>query len=318
MLLKRWIKVFFKSGISTNVWGRIKPSGDIKFRIVFEGHTDSAKMMRAVNENADPKIVFLGLGFLYIIYTLIMSLVKFFALVFSGEAIVLFSNEFIQWTIYDWVYFIPWLILFPSALYLIYSVTGNEVVEGANDNLSGSAVSAAVGKFFAENRPKNIELIIGSMGSEEIGDQGAKAFVDKHGDLLKDSYGFIIDSAGCGDKIYIVEKDKMHRTTYSQEVVERIEKAYELYKQENPDVIKCERGGLLLGSSDACMYSKAGHKASFIITVGEVLNKPPHWHSLTDTWQNIEKNVLENIIGICLKFVEIVDKEAESREPLKE
>ncbi len=317
MMLKRWIKIFFKSGISSNVWGNITPSGDVKFRIIFEGHTDSAKMMRAVNENADPKIIFLGLGFLYIIYTLVIALVKFFAFLFLGEAIVLYSNNLIQWTMYDWIYFIPWIILFPSAIYLIFSVTGNTVVEGANDNLSGTAVSAAIGKYFSENRPKNVELIVGSMGSEEIGDRGAKFFVDTHGDLLKDSYGFIIDSAGSGDKIYIVEKDKMHLTTYSQEVIERIEKAYIAYKEENPNVIKCERGGLTVGSSDACMYSKAGYKASFIITVGEKLNKPPHWHSVTDTWQNIDKNVLKNVIGICLKFVEIVDKEAESRETLK-
>jgi hypothetical protein len=317
MMLKRWIKIFFKSGTSSNVWGRIKPSGDIKFRVIFEGHTDSAKVMRAVNENADPKVILLVFGFGYILFTLIMGIIKVLAQIIGGTAITLYSNGIIQWTLIDWIYFIPWFILFPSLLYLIYGLTGNTVVEGANDNLSGSAVSAAVAKYYFENRPKNIEIIIGSMGSEEIGDRGAKFFVDNHGDLLKDCYAFIIDSAGTGDKIYIVEKDKMHLTTYSPEVVELIEKAYELHKQENPNIIKCERGGLALGSSDACMYSKAGYKASFIITIGEKLNKPPHWHSVTDTWQNIEKKVLKDIIGICLKFVEIVDKEAESRESLK-
>ncbi|TFF96047.1 MAG: M28 family peptidase, partial [Promethearchaeota archaeon] len=267
MMLKRWIKVFFKTGTSSNVWGRIKPSGEIKYRIVFEGHTDSAKMMRAVNQNADPKFILLGFGFLYILFTLIMSIVKFIAQLIGGASITLFQVGWIQWTLFDWIYFIPWFILFPSFLYLIYGVTGNKVVDGANDNLSGSAVTAAIGKYFYENRPKNVELIIGSMGSEEIGDRGAKYFVDTHGELLKDCYAFIIDSAGAGDKLYIVEKDTMHLTKYSPEVVKRIEKAYNLYKRENPDAIKCEKGGIPLGSSDACMYAKAGYKASFIIAI---------------------------------------------------
>ncbi|MHA1150280.1 MAG: M28 family peptidase [Promethearchaeota archaeon] len=312
MGLKRWIKVFFKSGTSSNVWGIIKPTGETKYRVVFEGHTDSAKMMRAVNENADPNMALLGFGFIYIFYTLIMGIIKFIAQFIYGDALILYQIGLIQWTIFDWIYFIPWIVLFPGFLYLIYSVTGNTVVEGANDNLSGSAVSAAVGKYFYKYRPKNIEIIFGSMGSEEIGDRGAKYFVDTHGDLLKDSYAFIVDSAGSGDQIYIVEKDTMHLTKYSSEVVERIERAYNLYKQENPDAIDCGRGGIPLGSSDACMYSKAGYKASFIITIGKKLKKPPHWHSVTDIWQNIDKKVLKDVIGICLKFAEIVDKEFEN------
>ncbi len=310
MMLKRWIRFLFKSRTSSNVWGTIKPTGERRYRIIFEGHTDSAKMMRAVNENANPNMAVLGFGFIYIFYTLIISIVKCIALIFTRD-IILYENMIIQWTIFDWIYFIPWLVLFPSFLYLIYSVTGKTVVEGANDNLSGSAVSAAIGKYLSVNRPKNIEVIVGSMGSEEIGDRGAKAFVDKHGDLLKDSYAFIIDSAGVGDKLYIVEKDMMHLTKYSPEVVKHIEDAYNLYKQENPNTIQCERGGIPLGSSDACMYAKAGYKASFVIAIGEKLKKPPHWHSITDIWQNIDKKVLKDIIGICVKFVELVDKEFE-------
>ncbi|MFO8019292.1 MAG: M28 family peptidase [Promethearchaeia archaeon] len=317
MMLKRWISPFFRKGVSSNVWARIKPKNQVKFRIIFEGHTDSAKMMRAVNENADPPVLLLIFGFVYIFYTLIMSIVKTIAQILGGSSIILYRAGLINWTMLDWIYFIPWIILFPSFLYLIYGVTGNKIVEGANDNLSGSAVSAAVGKYFYENKPENVELIVGSMGSEEIGDRGAKAFVDKHGDLLEDSYGFIVDSAGGGDKIYIVERDIMHLTKYSPEVVQRIEKAYNLFKEKNPDVTECERGGIQLGSSDACMYSRAGYQASFIVTIGEKLKKPPNWHSLTDTWEEIDKKVLNDVIGICLKFVELVDKEMEDHEPIE-
>ncbi|MCP4760936.1 MAG: Zn-dependent exopeptidase M28 [archaeon] len=315
-LVKRWIKIFFKKGVSTNTWGKIKPTGETKFRIIFEGHTDSAKMMRLANFDRNPPIPVLITGLLFIVFTLIMGIVKFVALSVMGDAIdstVLLSG-LIQWTIIDWIYFIPSIILFPGFIYLIYGLTGNVVVDGANDNLSGSAVSAAVGKYFSlsENRPKNVEIIIASMGSEEIGDQGANAWVAKHGDLLENAYAFVIDSAGAGSELFIVEKDGMHKVTHSPEVVERMKKAYNHHNKEYPDAISLGSGNLSLGSSDACMYIRAGYKSAFmIVNSGGGLNKPANWHSVTDTWDNIEKKALRDIIGIALNFVEIVDKEYE-------
>lgn len=315
--IKRWIKFLFKKGISSNVWGVIKPTNETKFRIIFEGHTDSAKQMKmAEYERAPPLTKFL-LGFIYIFFTLIMSIIKFFAQLFNGVSIVQYTSGFFQWTIIDWIYFIPFVILFPCFIFLIRGFTGRIVVPGANDNLSGSAVSAAVGKYFSEHRPENVEIIIGSMGSEEIGDQGAKYFVNQHPELLKNSYAFVLDTIGAGKKMYIIEKDFMHMTKYSREVITRIENAYNIYKKENPTAISCAKGSIPLGSSDACMYSKAGYKASFVIVIaGDGLKKPKGWHSLRDNIDIIEKNVLQDLIGICLKFVELVDKEVEDREEL--
>ena len=73
-----------------------------------------------------------------------------------------------------------------------------------------------------------------------------------------------------------------------------------------------EKKKIPLGSSDACMYIKGGYKASFMVGVQESysgISKPPHWHSVHDTWQNISKKMLESSIGVSVKFVEIVDNE---------
>jgi hypothetical protein len=316
MFMKRWIKFLFKEGISSNVWGIIKPIGDVKFRIIFEGHIDSAKQMRIAEKEGDPSMLPLLLGLMYLLYTLAFSIVEFLIQIFIGNSImILYEYGIFQFTIIDLFYFIPWLILFPCFLYLICGVTGNTVVPGAADNLSGVAVTAALGKYLSKNRPKNVEIIIASMGSEEIGDRGAKYFVEQHGDLLKDSYGFVLDDTGAGNKLYIIEGDWMHQTTYSSEVITRMEKAVDLYKKENPDAAPVGKRRNALGSSDACMYIKGGYKASFLVGVQEFesgkkkISKPPHWHSIHDTWQNISKKMLKDSIGIALKFVKIVDKE---------
>ena len=72
-----------------------------------------------------------------------------------------------------------------------------------------------------------------------------------------------------------------------------------------------EKGKLpILGSSDACMYIRGGYKASFIIVnEGEGNKKPAHWHSMTDTYDKIDKKVLKDVIGVTLNFVKIVDDE---------
>lgn len=313
-LIKRWIRPFFKKGTSTNTWGRIKPKnpGPPKWRIVFEGHTDSAKEMRLMNGNKDPPMKIFAIGILYLLYTLVLSIVEFVIMLAQGNAAVLFQTPggVIQWTLVDWIYFVPLIGLYPCFLYLIYGLTGNKIVDGANDNLSGVGISAALGKHFHENRPKHVEIIIGAMGSEENGDQGAKAFVAKHPELLGSAYAFVIDSAGSGKELFIVEHDGMHRVEYSPEVIERMHKAYDLHKQEYPNAIALSAGNISLGSSDACMYVKAGSKASFIIAhAGAGLKKPPHWHSMTDTWQNIDKQVLRDVIGMAIHFVNLVDQE---------
>jgi len=311
-LIKRWIKIFFKKGTSSNVWGRIKPSGPVKFRIILEGHTDSAKMMRLVNGNKEPPMKIFAIGILYLLFTLIMSILKFILQLLIRDSLILAAplSGLIQWTVIDWIYFVPWLFLFPCFLYLLYGLTGKAVVDGANDNLSGSAVAAAVGKYYSSNRLKNVELIIASMGSEEIGDQGAKAWVDKHGDLLKNAYAYVIDSAGAGKELFIIRKDGMHRVIYTSEVIERMNKAYELHKQEYPDAISLGEGNISIGSSDACMYIRGGFKSAFIIVhEGDGLKKPPHWHSMTDQFTEIDKKVLRDTIGMALNFVKLVDEE---------
>lgn len=313
MFMKRWIKFLFRKGISSNVYGIIKPTGEVKYRILFEGHMDSAKQMRIAEREGAPPIKIFILGFIYLFFTLAFSIIKFtMQLLSSNTLTVIFSFGIIQLTIIDIFYFLPWLILYPCFIYLLRGFTGNTVVPGAADNLSGVAVSAAVGKYFNKNRPNNVEIIIASMGSEEIGDRGAKFFVEKHGDLLKNCYSFIIDDAGAGNKLFFIEKDFMHRTTYSPEVLTRMEKAAELYRKENPNAAPYGKKKIPLGSSDACMYIKGGYKASFMVGVEESdsgISKPPHWHSVRDTWQNISKKMLESSIGIALKFVEIVDNE---------
>jgi len=308
---QRWLGVLFSKGISSNVHGIIKPSGEVKFRILFEGHIDSAKQLRIGEYERLPGKRFL-LGILYLVLTIIMSFVKFFAQLDGTIPIYLEAGIF-QWTLYDWIYFLPLIVLYPCFIFVIRGLTGSVVVPGAADNLSGVAVTAALGKYLSQNRLKHIEIVVASMGSEEIGSRGANYFVQQHGDLLKNGIAYVIDDAAAGDTFYLVEKSILYGISFDPDAMNRIEQAYNLYKKDTPDAVPLKRGNVILGASDAAVYVKAGYKSGFILGIldreGAKIAKPPHWHSIHDTWKNINKKMVRDNIGVALKFVELLDKE---------
>ncbi|MBN2149914.1 MAG: M28 family peptidase [Candidatus Lokiarchaeota archaeon] len=320
-LMKRWIAFMFRKGTSSNAWGVVKPAGEVKFRVVLEGHIDSAKQMHLAEKD---KLTLwpLILGFLYLFFTIVMSVIKFLGSVVPGDFINTQATwgPFL-WSEFDWYYFIPAGVLFPCFLYLVWGFTGGSVVPGASDNLSGIAVSAAVGKYFSDpsHKLKHVELIIGSMGSEESGDRGARYFVSQHGDLLKNAYAHCIEEASGGTSFNIIDKDfHTFGKLYSPEVRDRMDKAAERYAKDNPDAYKVGHRSLPLGSSDACMYLNAGYKAGWIVSMIEKetpggkkkgIAKPANWHSMRDNWDRTNKHTLRDCIGMTIEFCKIVDEE---------
>ncbi|MHA1700075.1 MAG: M28 family peptidase [Promethearchaeota archaeon] len=318
--LKRWAEFLFKKGVSTNTIGILKPTGEVKKRVVIEGHIDSAKQMR-IAEKEHLSLMPLILGVLYLIWTILMPVANFaypYSEGLTTRIDFVCCNGWIHLTLISIIYYIGAAVLYPCFVYLIYQLTGDKVVPGASDNLSGIAVCVAVADYFSRNKLKNVELIIGSMGSEEIGDQGAKYFVSRHGDLLKDAYILVLEEMGTGNIFNIITKDFHVKKPYPEEVIRFIEKAYERYKINNPDVFPIQRKKIPFGSSDACMYHNAGYKVGFLVTAHvsedttkdeKKLQKPKNWHSMRDTWQNISKTTLKHAIGITIEFIKFISEE---------
>ncbi|MBD3255833.1 MAG: M28 family peptidase [Candidatus Lokiarchaeota archaeon] len=308
-LMKEYIGFLFKKGISSNVFGMIKPTEDTKFRIIFEGHTDSAKEMPIASyEEHSPRIK-IGLGLYYIFHTIAFSLWKFFAQILYGDSIVLLEWWVFSITFIDLIYCVPLTIVLPLFVWVVRGFIGKKVVLGANDNLVSSAICACLGKYFHENRPKHVEVWVGSMGSEEVGDKGAKAFVEKYGDLgkLDNAYSVILDSCGAGEMIFLIHKD-MHRAEYSSEIIEKIVESRMLLHAEDPNFSNYRKGKLFIGACDACRYIHKGYKAAAIFAADSKTNKPKYWHTEEDIPDNLEKKITTDIYKLCVKFVELIDE----------
>ena len=309
MLMKGWIGPFFKKKTSSNVIGIVKPTGDIKSRIIIEGHTDSAKEMNIASYTPKLRKVIGIIGLYFLFHTIIFSIVKFIFQIIGESSILIYGSQFISWTIIDLIYFISLILIMPFFIWLLTGFLGSTVVLGANDNLAGTAVAMAIGKYLSQNRPKNVEVWVASMGSEEVGDKGAGAFVEKYGGerLLDNSYTLVLECCGAADAIAIIERD-MHRAIYDQDVNILIEEAYNSAKKENPDILALRKVKLKIGACDACMYIHAGYKASAIFGVEHKKNKAVNWHSVKDAPETMDKKILTDFLNVSLKFVELVDK----------
>jgi len=308
-LMKGWIGFLFKTKKSSNVFGIIKPTGEVKFRIIFEGHTDSAKEMNIASFKPRNRQLVGIIGLYFLFHTIIFSLWKFIAQIFSGLSIVILNWGIVSITVLDLIYFVPLVIIYPLFILLVKGFLGKTVVLGANDNLSATAVAVAIGKQLSVNRPKNVEVWIGSQGSEEVGDKGAKAFVEKYGKMgnLDNSYTVVLECCGAAEDMFLVEKD-MHRAVYDTEINNLLLQAHTNAKIENPDLLNVRTGSLKIGSCDACRYIHEGFKAAALMGMEHIKNRAVNWHSVNDAPENIEKKILRDFLDISLKFVELVDK----------
>ncbi len=308
-LMKGWIGFLFKTKKSSNVFGIIKPTEEVKFRIIFEGHTDSAKEMNIASyKTRNRKLVgIIGLYFLF--HTIIFSILKFVVQLVSGPSIIILNWGVISITFLDLVYFIPLVIIYPFFILLVKGFLGKTVVLGANDNLSATAVAVAIGKHLSENRPKNVEVWIGSQGSEEVGDRGAEAFVEKYGKLgiLDNSYTVVLECCGAAEDMFLIEKD-MHQAVYDTEINSLLLQAHTETKVENLDLLNIRTGSLKIGACDACRYIHEGFKAAALMGMEHAKNKAVNWHSIKDAPENIDKKILSNFLVVSLKFVALVDK----------
>ncbi|MBD3194518.1 MAG: M28 family peptidase [Candidatus Lokiarchaeota archaeon] len=308
IFMKEWIWFLFRKKKSSNVIGVIKPVKETKFRIIFEGHTDSAKEMNIASMKEKNRYLIAVLGFIFILSSIVFSIWKFIALTLLGSNFILFQWSIFSITIIDYIYLFSAVILYPFFILLVKGFLGKSIVLGANDNLAGTAVVAGLGKVLSNNRLDNVEVWICSQGSEEVGDKGARAFVEKYGGLghLDDSYSIVLECCGAADAILLVEKD-MHGIVYNKEINKKLKDIHTQIKESNPDMLDLRVDKLKIGACDVVRYIENGYKATALFGVEKTKNKAVNWHSKEDVPRNIDKKVLSDFLKICLKFIEDID-----------
>ena len=293
-LYKKVVDKVFKEQIGHNAAGFKKPTGEVKRRIIFNGHPDAAWEWPF-------KYMFTYLGF--DIHMIVCFLGAFYLLGISIARLAgALSSELATKLGLVALVFVP----FWFGLYFMWNK--KRVVDGANDNLTGCYMGMAILKYLKEEgiELENTEIGVVWTGSEEAGLRGAKAWCEAHADEFNDVPTFVYsyDTIAQSEQLMVNYRDLNSTVKVDKDVSDLFcEACQELG-------IPCKKGFVppLGGATDSAAFAQAGMRATGITALNHAL--PDFYHTRLDNPDALNKDCLAKCFAASVKVLEMFDEGA--------
>ncbi len=295
-LYKKTVDKLFKEKIGHNAAGFKKPTGEVKRRIIFNGHPDGAWEWPF-------KYMFTYLGF--DIHMMLCFVGAFYTLGISIASIAgaFDGNPELGKTLGLWgLVFVP----FWFGLYFMWN--RNKIVDGANDNLSGCYIGIAILKALKDEgiELENTEIGVVLTGSEEAGLRGAKAWCEAHAHEFNDVPTFVYSYDT------ITQPEYMQANYRDLNGTVKVDKdVSDLYVEACEELgIKCGKGIVppLGGATDSAAFAQAGMRSTGITALNHAL--PDFYHTRLDTPDALNKECLADCFAASVKVLEMFDNGA--------
>ncbi len=294
LFYKEFLDRFFPKQTSHNIMLTRNATGEVKRRIIFAGHADSSFEWRYTHLVGPGMMYFvfiysaIGLG-----WNLVFSIVS----LCSGNLIIPSATE-LNWYAFAGLAFIPAFCL------LFFFIDYKTCVHGANDNLSGCMVAAAVLKFMDDNnvRFENTEVVAVFSGAEEAGIRGAKAYAKNHAHECNDieTCFVALDTFKDYDDMFIYNRDMSGLTKHDDRCCKLLKKA-----AQNAG-IDMKYSVIFAGASDAAATSQAGIPSVSLAAMNP--GPPRYYHTRRDNADIIDLKTIEKGIEIALEAAYIFDE----------
>ncbi len=286
----------FPKKTAYNVIGTRKPTGEVKQRIIFSGHTDSSYEWQFTYKGGAK---FLVGGIVYAIVGAFFCLIVSIGTLISGGAIA--SEPAAFWEIVGYVQ----LAFLPGFVMILFFVNWKLPVEGANDNLTGAVASIAVLKFLADNniRFENTEVVALTAGCEEAGLRGSRAYIKRHKAEFEaiPTIFFGMDTLTDYEYLAIYNRDMTGTVKNDQRVCNLMKKASETVGLDLPFK------SVFFGASDAAAVSKLGIPAATLAAMDPAPAR--YYHTRLDTPEKLVPKTIEACLGVCLESVFLFDEQ---------
>ncbi|MBO7177794.1 MAG: M20/M25/M40 family metallo-hydrolase [Clostridia bacterium] len=303
---KKLVDFLFPEATGTNVTAIKKPKGETKARILFDGHPDAVWTLPFNNKWggwAYEGHIIVGVG------GALVSLVFFIiATIKVGATVQVATPE-----LYGWLYYAGFaLLIFAPFMFGLYFMWDERtIVDGANDNLSGCYMGIAILKAMKENGIELEHVEVGALlcGSEEAGLRGAKAWADAHKDEFQDGiptwiigYDTIREQA----HLNVNYRDLNGTVKMDEEVCDAfMDAAKELDLQCSRNIVPP-----FGGATNPAAFQQAGYRAASITGMNHKIQ--PYYHTMRDTYDNMDENALADCYAISVKVLENFAKKYEN------
>jgi acetylornithine deacetylase/succinyl-diaminopimelate desuccinylase-like protein len=167
-------------------------------------------------------------------------------------------------------------------------------VNGANDNASGVAVAATLFLDLAAAAIAGTEIWLLLTGAEEVGAQGARAFLRQTA-LPRDTLILNIDNVGAGELYYATGEGMLEVISFRGQLVE----AAFLLEGAKPITYT-------LAYFDTLPFARAGYPCLTLIRLENGL--PPNWHWPTDTSDTIDYQAMRDTLGYARTLAQAVTR----------
>lgn len=297
LLYQEYIDFLFPRAKSVNVFARRASSGPAKKRIVFVGHADAACEFTYCLHGRG-----LALGIV-----LSGSILGMLVVCFSGAAVLV--DTILRGPIplegsYQAIGIVQ-LCFIPFFIALLFFFNRKTVVDGANDNLSGSFVAMGVLKELADQniRFEYTEVCCLITGGEEVGLRGASAFAAHYKKLAPQQIETIFVAL---DTL----REEQHLSCYlrgingTQQNSIAVGNLLSAAAKQNGIDLKC--APLYPGATDAEAFSRSGLMACGLCAVNH--DPQPYYHTRHDTYDNIDIDCIKKVLDICIETVRIYDR----------
>lgn len=290
---KKVVDKFFKEEIGHNAAGFKKPTGEVKRRIIFNGHPDACWEW-PIKE----KLSYLGFD----IHMIVCFIGAFYVLGVSIASLCGINEALAVKLGLGALVFVPFWV----GLYFMWNK--NKVVDGANDNLSGCYMGMAILKMLHDEgiEFENTEIGVVHSGSEEAGLRGSKAWCEAHAHEFNDVPTFVISY----DTITQLEHLSVNYRDLNATV--KVDKdVSDLFYEACQDLgIPCGKGMVppLGGATDSAAFAQAGMRSTGITALNHAL--PDFYHTRRDTPDALNKGCLADCLAASIKALEMFDNGA--------
>jgi hypothetical protein len=191
-----------------------------------------------------------------------------------------------------------------GTLLAMLDIGHRRAVPGANDNLSAVAALIAAARALGSKPPKNLRVILASMGAEEALQQGVRGYARRHFPNLprETTYFLVLDTIGSGQLVMLEAEGPVRMHDYDAKFKDLVANCAE--KSE----ISILRGLSSRNSTDGSVPQRHGYPTVSIVSVDE-RKLMPHYHLYTDTSENLDytsiRQATELVVSVARRLSDL-------------